>query len=206
MQPTSDDFEPRRDGLYEHRGTWAEVTVGTLLAVREKRSQVWEVVDIAMGTPVQPGNTLWMRARERTSGELMPLAPRLKTTPVWMLTEHPADTKPLDPVAPSDADAIMLLVKELGAETMASRDNETGEIVCPDYIERSHIPGTGDRQISRGLREHMALAHAHPVDENIDLVSLFNIHGQAHDPRWPNIGKGGFPHRHVPDVDLSLFG
>lgn len=201
---TSDDFEPRRDGWFEHKGTWQEVVVGTVIASR-KRSERWEIVDIAMNTHVEYGKTLWMRAREQTSGVEYTVPPKQKTTQVTILTQDPRDTKTGDVTAPSDADAIMLLVKELGAEVMATRDNETGEITCPDYTYHSHIPGHGDRQISRGLIEHLRFAHQHPVNDDIDLVSLITLHGQAHNPKWPNIGKGGFPHRHVPE-DLSMFG
>ena len=36
-----------------------------------------------------------------------------------------------EPTHPSDSDAIALLVKELGATELATKDNETGEIRCP---------------------------------------------------------------------------
>lgn len=203
MKPTRDDADPRRDGWFEHSGTWEEVTVGTVIASR-KRSERWEIIDVAMSTHVQYGKTLWMRAREQTTGAEYTVEPRNKTSPVTILTQDPRDTKTPPPTEPSDAEAIMLLVRELGAEVMASKDNETGEITCPDYTYRSHIPGYGDRQISRGLIEHMRFAHAHPVDDDIDFATLITLHGQAHNPKWPNIGKGGFPHRHVPE-DLSMF-
>lgn len=204
MKPTSDDFEPRRDGWFEHKGTWQEVVVGTVLASK-KRSERWEVIDVAMANHVEYGKTLWMRVREQTTGVEHTIPPRQKTTQVTILTQDPRDTKTGEPTEPSNADAIMLLVKELGAEVMATRDNVTGEITCPDYTYDSHIPGHGDRQISRGLIEHLRFAHQHPVNDDIDLVSLITLHGQAHNPKWPNIGKGGFPHRHVPE-DLSMFG
>lgn len=204
MLPTSDDFEPRRDGWFEHRGTWGEVVLGTVIGVREKRSQAWEIVDVSQATQVQYGYTLWMRARERTTGQEFTLEPRPKINPVIILTDDPADTATGPIVPPSDADAIMELVSTLGATLLASRDNETGEIVCPDYIDRGHLEGFGERKISRGLGEHMRVAHGHPVADDIDFVSLVNIHGQSHDHRWPNIGKGGFPHRHVPE-DPALY-
>lgn len=203
MKPTADDADPRRDGWFEHKAEWGEVQLGTVIATA-KRSERWEIIDIAMGHPVPPGETLWMKAREQTTGAEFAIHPRLKNRPVTILTQDPADTVGMPVQPPSDADAIMLLVQELGAETMASRDNVTGEIVCPDYIERSHL--TGAAKCRRGLVEHMALAHGHPVDEDLDIGTLASLHGQAHDPRWPNIGKSGFPHRHVPDIDLSMFG
>lgn len=202
MMKTDEDFAPRRDGWFEHKATWGEVTVGTVIANRERRTERWEIIEVAMATPVQYGHTLFMRAREQTTGAEFTVKPRPKVYPTVILTQDPTDTRTADPTAPSDADAIMLLVKELGAEVLASRDNETGEIVCPDYLDRSHIPGHGQGQTGRGLTEHLRIAHAMSVDDGHDIATLEEMHGQAHNPKWPNIGKQGFPHRHVPE-DLS---
>ena len=133
MKPTSDEFMPRRDGWFEHAGTWEEVTVGTVICNAQRRTERWEIVDVAMSTPVPFMHTLWMRAREQTTGAEFTVKPRTKVNKVVILTQDPADTKtpPLTP--PSDADTIMLLVEKLGATHMASRDEKTGEITCPDY-------------------------------------------------------------------------
>lgn len=203
VMPTADDFQPRRDGFFEHRGVWAEVTKGTVLKLTENRTDRWEVIDIAMATPVEYGYTLWMRVRDQVSGVENTVRPRNKTWPVTILTQDRADTKTAPLTPPSDADAIMLLIEQLGAQTLAQRDNVTGEIVCPDYIERSHIPGHGDRQIDRGLIEHMRIAHKMSVDDDTSTAALVTMHGQAHNPKWPNVGKGGWPHRHTPE-DLTL--
>lgn len=205
MKPTSDMAAPRRDGWFEHRGTWGEVVLGTVIA-SQKRSERWEIVEQSMGAAPGPGygNTLWMRAREQSDGREFTVEPRFKTLPVTILTQSPADTKTGEPTEPSDAEAVMLLVRELGAEVMASRDNTTGEVVCPDYTYKSHIPGHGDRQISRGLIEHIRFAHQHPVDDSIELVALIDLHSACHNRKMPTVGKGGFPHRHVPE-DLSMF-
>jgi hypothetical protein len=201
VKPTSDDFEPRRDGWYEHKGTWAEVTVGTVLADPRLRSKRWEVIDIAHGIPVQYGKTLHMRVREMTSGGEHTISPRTVVDSVVILTQDPRDTKTPPYTQPSDSDAIMLLVRELGAELLATRDLTTGEITCPDYTYESHLEGPGS--ILRGLIEHMRFAHQMPVNDDLDIASAVTVHGQAHNPKWPNIGKGGFPHRHVPE-DLTL--
>lgn len=203
MKPTADDFEPRRDGWFEHKGTWEEVVVGTVMADPNFRSKRWEVIDIAMTTQVEYGKTLWMRVREQVSGAEATISPRQKVTRVTILTQSPLDTKTGDPTWPSDSDAIMLVVKELGAEILATRNEITGEITCPDYTYKSHLQG--EFKISRGLVEHMRIAHQMSVDDQISLESVITLHGQAHHPSWPNIGKGGFPHRHVPE-DLSMFG
>lgn len=202
MKPTTDDFQPRRDGWFEHKGTWGEVTVGTVLA-SHKRSERWEVIDTRAVTHAEYGKTLWFRIREQTTGQEHTIPPKSKVATATILTRDPRDTE-TPPVTPcSDAEAIALLVKELGAEVMATRDEETGEITCPDYTYESHIPGTGDRQISRGLIEHLRFAHQYPVNDGVRLEDLITLHGQAHNPKWPNIGKGGFPHRHVPE-DMTL--
>lgn len=201
MKQTSDDFEPRRDGWFEHEGAWDEVTVGTVIGTR-KRSERWEIIAQGHGQQVQYGHTLWMRAREQTTGAEFSVEPRLKTSKVTILTQDPRDRKTAPPTEPSDTEAIQLLIRELGAVHLATRDETTGEITCPDYVYSSHIPGIGDRQIGRGLTEHMRFAHGMEVEDNLDIATLTTLHGQAHNPKWPNIGKGGFPHRHVPE-DLN---
>lgn len=205
MKPTSDDFEPRRDGWFEHKATWQEVVVGTVIASRERRSQRWEIIDVAMSTQVDYGRTLWMRARAQATGVEYTVRPRKKVSPVIILTQDPRDTEAGDPTAPSDADAIMLLVRELGADAMATRDDVTGEITCPDYLYDSHIPRELCEQstVRSGMIEHMRFAHTLSVNDDLELASAVTLHGQAHHPGWPNIGKGGFPHRHVPE-DLSI--
>jgi hypothetical protein len=194
----------RRDGWFEHKATWAEVGIGDIIGQRDSRTAGWEIVDVSQATQVQYGYTLWMRARSILDpSREVTIQPRLKVDPVVLLTRDPADTKSEGPSAPSDADAIMELVNQLGAHLLATRDLATGEIVCPDYIDRTHVPD-GPQRVSRGLIEHLRVAHGQPVDDGTDLVSLSNLHGQSQDPRWPNIGKGGFPHRHVPE-DPALY-
>lgn len=203
MKPTSDDAKTRRDGWFQHSGTWEEVTVGTVLE-GPKASERWEVIATAHGGPVKYGYTLWFRIREQTSGEEHTIEPRPKTNGVTILTQDPRDKRTAPPTEPTDTEAIQRLIAELGAEVLASRDNATGEITCPDYIYRSHIPGHGERQQSRGLREHLRIAHNLVVDDDATHDAMHATHGQAHDPRWPNIGKDGFGHRHIPE-NLDLF-
>lgn len=193
MLPTGDDFMPRRDGWFEHKATWGEVTVGTILADTQTRTKRWEIVDVAMGTPVPFGKTLWMRAREVVTLEERTIQPRAKVSKVIVLTRSPADTS-LGPLAPpSDAEAIMLVVERLGATELASIDTATGEVVCPDYIYESHRPD--DESILPGLLEHMRIAHNMDPRPNSDLVTAIQAHGRAHDENDP-IGKTGFPHTH----------
>jgi len=203
VKPTAEDFAPRRDGWFEHWGVWGEVTVGTVLADRNSRTKRWEIIAQAHGAQVEAGQTLWMRAREQTSGEEFSVQPHSKVARVRILTQSPHDTQTAPPTEPSDTEAIALVVEKLGASHLATRDSVTGEITCPDYLYQSHIPGHGDRQIQRGLIEHLLFAHNHPVASDISLEDLITVHGQAHSPKHPGVGKGGFPHRHVPE-DMAI--
>jgi hypothetical protein len=204
VNPTDDDFKPRLDGWFEHKGTWGEVTVGTIIADANSRTKRWEIIDTSHGTaPIPPMKTLWMRAREMTSGETFTVEPRTKTTRVIILTQDPADTSTPDYTPPSDTEAVWALVEGLGATLMASRDEATGEITCPDYTYESHLDGDG--AIYRGLLEHMRVAHAwseRAGEAGPNLASAITAHAQMHDLNNP-LGKGGFPHRHVPE-DLNL--
>lgn len=198
MKPTSDDFQPRRDGWFEHRGTWGEVTVGTVLSDQSSRTKRWEIVDCSHGLQVQYGYTLWMRAREQTSGEEFTVRPRPKTDLVDILTRDPADTQTASPTPPSDSEAIELLVSELGASVLASRDTATGEITCPNYSAGYHA--TEDWHRGKEEIAHLRIAHGLTVPDDISLVDRTKIHSNAH--MHPQ--SGGFPHRHVPE-DLSTF-
>lgn len=208
MKPTAEDFAPRRDGWFEHAGTWNEVTVGTVLADPKSRTKRWEVVAQSHGQQVQPMRTLWMRVREQTTGAEFTIEPRLKTQTVTILTQDPADTATPPQTVTTDTEAILLLVRELGATHLASRDNETGEITCPDYVYTLHEGA--ERGGMKAEMEHMRFAHgidtapleALPFDERI--VEVTNLHARAHNPAYmAEINRGGFPHRHVPE-DLTL--
>jgi hypothetical protein len=148
--------------------------------------------------------TLWMRAREQTTGEEFTSPPRTKTSKVIILTQDPADTETPDYTPPSDTEAVWTLAEGLGAQLMASVDAETGEVTCPDYIYESHLDDDGlAAPVKRGLLEHMRVAHGHDHFDHADsLPDLITLHAQMHDPNNP-IGKAGFPHRHVPE-DLNL--
>jgi len=193
MKPTGDDFQPRRDGWYEHQGVWGEVVVGTVIA-SQKRTERWEIIEVAHGVQVEYGKTLWMRAREQTTGEVVTCPPRIKTARVRILTQSPADTQTGEPTPASDAEAVRLLAEGLGAQVVASYDHVTGETTCPtDFWERD------------GEREHLAFAHGIFAPPEATVADIVTLHGRAHRPReFPDLNRGGFPHRHVPE-DLSRF-
>jgi len=205
VMATGDDFAPRRDGWYEHRGVWGEVTVGTVIGTQDSRTSAFEVIATAHPQQVRYAHTLWFQVRDLVTGELHSIAPRMVNAPVKILTRDPADTKTAPPTAPSDQQAIQLVIEQLGATHLATIDNLTGEITCPDYIYDSHLPDrtqpdSPDGRNSLGLLEHLRVAHGGPaVPDNWTIADLYTIHSNAHNPRFPDIGKGGFPHRHVPE-------
>lgn len=189
---------PRQDGWFPHRATWGEVTVGTVIASQAPLER-WEIIAAAHGEQVEYGHTLWMRAREQRTGMEFTIAPRNKDAKVIILTQSPDDTTTTMLAEPSDTEAIMLLVRELGATHLATRDSETGEVTCPDYTYHSHIPREESGWIRRGLIEHMRFAHRMTVDDDLGLEESITLHGRAHGRNWPDIGKAGFPHRHAPE-------
>ena len=205
MKPTADDFEPRRDGWFEHVGTWGEVTVGTVISSR-KRSERWEIIETSHGPRVEYGYTLWMRAREQTSGAEFTVQPRPKTGRVKILTQDPADTETPEYTPPSDSEALALLVEKLGATHLATRDETTGEITCPDYAA-GHLHDGAERGGTKAEMEHLRFAHGFdttgfeslPFDDR--LRAVVSAHGRLHGGQ--DMSPGGFPHRHVPE-DLTL--
>lgn len=199
MKETPEDAQPRRDGWFEHDGTWGEVTLGTVIGSR-KRSERWEIIEQAHGAQVETGHTLWMRAREQSTGAEFTVQPRFKTSSVKILTQSPSDTQTAPPTEPSDTEAIQLLIRELNAVHLATRDEVTGEITCPDYGSGKSY---GDNSYGREEIEHMRFAHGLTVPDDMSLVDRITLHGQAHNPKYPAIGKAGFPHRHVPEY-LSM--
>lgn len=204
MKPTDDDAQPRRDGWFEHKAQWGEVVLGTTIADVSSRTRRWDIVEVSQATHTQYGHTLWMRAREQTSGEEFTVRPRVKTSSVVILTQDPADTKAGEPSPPSSTDAIMLLVEKLGATHLASRDVKTGEVVCPDYTYDSHLP-SGPAHIRRGLIEHMRYCHGMKPADDLGLLDAINQHAHAHHVATSG-GKGGFPHRHVPEDSVLITG
>jgi len=208
VKPTSEDFAPRRDGWFEHRGTWDEVTLGTVIAA-DRRTERWEIVEQAHGLQIQDGHTLWMRAREQTTGAEFTVQPRLKSRPVTILTQDPADTRTAPPSDPSDVVAIGLLIQKLGATHLATRDDATGEITCPDYAAGAIHEGSKSGDMAP-LLEHLRFAHGmdttslEGLDSDERIRETITVHGRAHSLSHPDVGKGGFPHRHVP-IDPALY-
>lgn len=138
------------------------------------------------------GETPWFRAREMTTGAEYTMPPRATNTKVVILTRSPTDTWAGQHKPPTDVEAIMAVVESLGATILATRDDKTGEVTCPDYVYDTH-PGT---RLIEGFAEHLRVAHGLQVDDNIEPGDAYRLHAQAHSRNHPNIGKGGFVHRH----------
>lgn len=210
VQKSDPEATPRRDKWLERPGTWAEVTIGSLLA-GHKRTDVWEVVDSAHGQQVEYGHTLWFKMVNQTTGEIYPCPPKLLTGSVTFLMADDAEEPP--PRTPaSDAEKIALLVSELGASLIAERNHETGEITCPDY-DGTFGRMTEDWKYGKEYLSHLEICHGmdvsgiRAIEDPLERTKeMATIHGRAHLDSYPHIGKGGFPHRHIPEHNLELLG
>jgi hypothetical protein len=191
------DQKPRRDGLIEAKGTWGEVRVGSVLSTN-LRSEAWEVIDSRLPDQIEYGHTHWFKIRERNSGREHVVAPKLVTTIAHFLLESPEDARaPKPDLEPSNGEEMALLVETLGAQLLATRDNATGEIHCPDY-DAPNPERTGIAP----LIEHLRICHDMSVGGILESESsedIHRIHDQSHSPKFPHVGKGGFSHRHVPE-------
>lgn len=203
MKPSNEDARPRQDGWFEHVALWSEVVVGTVLGTREQPNSRWEVIETRHGAQVQYGYTMWFKVRDQATGQEFVLEPKPKPYTVTVLTQDPLDTKCGEPTEPSDTQGILNVIAGLGAEFLASRDDRTGEIICPNYTHESHIEGYGAGQKRRGLIEHLRMAHGEPVADDAKFEDVARLHGRCHQMRLPE-GKKGFPHRHAHE-DLSMF-
>lgn len=189
-KPPDPEAPRRRDGYFERRARWGEVTIGTLIA-GSNRTDVWEVIDSRAPDQYSYGMTPWFLTRNRVTGEILSVQPRPVKGLLTVLT--PEEDTALPPRTPgSDAEAVALLVRELGAQEIATQDRESGEITCPAW-EKMVRDDSGEYE-----RHHLLVAHN--VDATgLDAAERATLHGKAHERRFPDIGKGGFPHRHVPE-------
>lgn len=194
-----EDQKPRRDGLIEAKGTWGEVRVGSVLSTH-LRSEAWEVIDSRLPDQMEYGHTHWFKIRERNSGREHVVAPKLVTAIAHFLLEAPQDVlTPKPHLAPSNGEEMALLVEKLGAQLLATKDNATGEVHCPDYTAPNP-----ERTGVAPLLEHLRVCHDMSVDALVDSAAAHKAHDQAHSPKFPHVGKGGFSHRHVPEDHTIL--
>jgi hypothetical protein len=168
---------------------WGQLGLGHVLLSEGRK---WTVIDARTPEQYEYGRTAWLRVRA-PNGEEHSIEPQRVKRRVTVLVDPDAD--PIEPVSHIHGSAeAALLVEQLGAFEIATRDERTGEIWCP----WSHTP---EQDIT-----HLELAHGLDLSglDPADLLARTKLHGKAHDIAYPLIGKtGGFPHRHVPE-DLSL--
>ena len=88
-----EDQKPRRDGLIEAKGTWGEVTVGSLLSTN-KRTEVWEVIDSRLPDQIDYAKTHWFKIRERTTGAEHVVAPKMVNAIAHFLLSSPDEKLP----------------------------------------------------------------------------------------------------------------
>jgi len=199
VKETPEDFKPRRDGWFEHTALWSEVTVGTVLAQRDTRTQAWEVIATSHGIePIPFNSTLWLRLRNTKTGQEITLPPRNKTGTCVVLTRDPLDTETAPPTDPVDVDTVLLVVESLGATLLATKDEETGVVYCPDYVWTGHIDDEAPQPLTRGLIEHLAFAHNIVAPEGTDYTAALIKHGEQHRATG---NSAAFAHVHLPEED-----
>lgn len=173
-------------------GRWRDVVIGSKIrGGKRTKTDVWEIVDMRHGDQVEDGMTLWMKGRNVFTGEEFVSPPHGLNAFVMFKVEYEGEGQPSPRPWPTDSDDIMLLVEELGATPIATRDNATGEIMAP-----SMDGFWGDW--GEGFKHHLRIAHGMDVTGLDDVVSRVEAHGRAHRIGDP-LNKGGFPHRHASD-------
>lgn len=202
------------DGLVPWRGRAGDIRVGHILQGDSgAKKDVWEVIDTRNPNQYDLGQTPWLRVRRLGTEEVVAIPPKgARERVTFMLTPDEFDFaenfgRPphLPQVMLADAEEVALLVNELGATRIATRDDVTGEIWCPAYHSGALSEGTHWRDRAREELDHLRLCHGMDVTalEEMDweeqMHAFVKHHGQAHRDNLP----GGFPHRHVPE-DRSL--
>lgn len=201
------------DGLQPWKGRAGDVRVGHLIqGSKATKNDVWRVVEMRNPDQIEYGRTLWWKVENLATGEWAPIPPKsVKAWVTYMLDEAEFEyaeaygRPPHFPqVWPMDAEQVALLVDTLGATALASQDNETGEIWCPNYAAGHTATGWRNRVTEQF--DHLRLCHGMDVrgleaitDWEHQMLEVTRVHGVAHRDDQP----GGFPHRHVPE-DRSL--
>lgn len=203
------------DGLVEFQGRARDLRVGSKVRGESgAKKDSWEVIDTRNPNQYDLGRTPWFRVKRLGTEEIVAIPPKTVKSPVtFLLTPEEFDfaerygyPPPRPKVLLADAEAVALLVEQLGATEIATRDNETGEIWCPDY-EAGHLPeGVHWRDRASAKLDHLRIAHGMDVaaleemDWEPQMHAITKYHGEAHRDNLP----GGFPHRHVPETNLHL--
>ena len=171
--------------LEEVKIRWGQLGIGHIVL---KDGRKWTIVDAATPSQYEYGHSNWLKV-QAPNGETHAIPPKPLTKKVVVLVDSAAEAIPPVSHVHGSREAA-LLVEALGAIEIATRDEGTGEVWCPWTVG--------------GVADLLHLQVAHGLDTTgIDtMAQRALIHGQCHDPAFPNL-KGGFPHRHVPE-DLSI--
>lgn len=166
----------------EREGTWGELGVGSVM--RDREGARWEVVAAAVPAQYDYGRSNWLRIRGADGAEHA-IEPRHVLKKVIIL-EAPG-APPVEPSWPDGAREAALLVEALGAIEIGTQDKRTGEIWCP-----------ADSFSAEEALLHLQVAHGMDVTGIDTTEKRATIHGQAHNIN-SQLGKAGFPHRHIPE-------
>lgn len=204
------------DGLVPWAGRAGDVRVGHKLQGSTKaKKDVWVVVDTRNPHQYDLGQTPWLRVQRLGTEEVRAIPPKtIRDHVTFMLTPEEFEHAEMYGNAPAlprtmlaDAEQIALVVEQLGAVEIISKDEETGEIWCPNYAAgKRHTDVWEPGILVRDELQHMKLCHSMDIsaleemtDWEQQMLAVTKYHGEAHRDNLP----GGFPHRHVP-ADTTL--
>jgi hypothetical protein len=189
------------DGVsYEVRHVaWGQLGIGSV--IRDRGARRWTCIAAAQPQQYEYGKTCWLRFKA-PNGEEISIPPRYVNFGVNVLVDP---TSPrVEPARVDDGGATWLLAQELGAEEIATLDNGTGEVWCPDYIFSNGVSlGLPAVDLAEGLLRHLEVCHSvdtsgirqiAPWDAQHDAAH--KAHDRAH--KHP-VGDAGFTHRHMPE-------
>jgi hypothetical protein len=165
---------------------WGDLGIGHVIP---KDGRKWTVVDGAAPAQYEYGHSNWIRI-QAPNGETHAIPPKPVTRRVTVLVDPEAD--PIAPLSHVHGSAeAALLVEQLGAVELATRDETSGEVWCPWEMDKATAI------------LHLQVAHQIDTTGIDSAEARAEVHGRAHDIGHPLIGKKGFAHRHVPE-DLSI--
>lgn len=195
-------------------GRVGQARVGHFIQGRRRTlDDIWEITEMRHPTQIVYGHTLWWRVANTTTGLTAAIPPRVVSARIrFMLTpeEHDLAQKLRRPPWlphqwPVDSEEVFMLVDTLGAKEIATRDETTGEVHCPDYdgtfnTARPYGALYGIEEI-----EHLRICHgldtsaleALTGDER--TIAITKAHGPLHSPAATRSPQRGFPHRHTPE-------
>lgn len=163
---------------------WRAVGVGSV--IQDKTGARWKVTASALPDQFDYGMSCWFKIAPEAGGPEIAVPPRSFTSKVTLVVDPAAP--PIEPSWPEGAAEMALLVEKLGAIEIGTQDRRTGEIWCPQ-----HIWGVEEELL------HLRVAHNLDTTGIITPEQVATIHGRAHNPKYPDLGKGGFTHRHMPE-------